>query len=507
MSEARVPEQPGHRLHPSSLAFELLVQARHLVPLLIGTLLASGSDRYSRYFLFALLALIPLLALHALIQVLTTRYWISDREIVLREGLLFKRVRHIPFERIQNVLLQQSLLHRPFGVFTVRLETGSGGADADLRVLGAEAARRIEAATRGHGDVPVDAAASQDRPALLQLGTGEVLLAGLVLDRGFLIVAAALVGVFQLDLPMLDLEAMARQLVTTLLRWAGGLNAWSLGLLLLGFLLLTKLLTLLLSVLQALLLWHGFRLEQDGPRLLAQSGLLNRARASATPARVQILSIHDGIWLRLLRRRAVAASVSGANAGTDSERGLDWLAPIVPEQHTEALLQATWPGLDLRQLQWQPLHPATHARLARRSLLLHLLLGVAVSLWSLKLLPLVIVLAAFGQIRAWAWTRLGGYAFDGKHLAWRSGISQRTTWIVPIAAVSGCTQLSSPFDRRHRSADLLLDTQAPQRTQTLRLRYLPVEQARELARRLRHGITDTTGLPAIQSTQAGTPAA
>lgn len=494
MSEARggLPAQAGQRLHPVSFLFELLNQLRQLLLVLIGGAWAGSQDRYEWLFTYALLIGGGLLLVHTLVRVLTTRYWVLAEELVVREGVIFRRVRHIPYLRVQNVRLLQNPLHRLTGMTTLRLETGSGtGADADLRVLPLAEARRIETAVRTQRNEVV-AAVDPDvsAPPLLRLPLREVLLAGVVLDRGFLIIAAGLVGLFQFDVPLFDPQEWLAWAVRGAMALAGGLNLVSLALLVLGMMLLVKLLTLILSMLQALLLWQGFVLEQEGSRLRTESGLFTRIRASATLVRVQIVSIYDGLWFRWLDRRAVSVSVSGASVALNAERGLDWLAPIARPAVVPALVQVALPGLALATVQWQPVAASTRRRLARRNALWCLVLGMGVGWLKPGLLPMVGVLAIWGQLHAALWARYAGWALHEGHLLWRSGVGQRLTWAIPVARMAGLRLSQSPFDRRHATASLTLDTQAPQRAHRLRLSYLHLQDAATLARQLRPAMLD-----------------
>ena len=49
---------------------------------------------------------------------------------------MFRRVRHIPYSRIQNIDAVQNVLHRVLGVAEVNIETGGGdAAEAKMSVL------------------------------------------------------------------------------------------------------------------------------------------------------------------------------------------------------------------------------------------------------------------------------------------------------------------------------------------------------------------------------------
>lgn len=485
MSHEGTPAGPAMRLHWSSPLFELLNIVKQMIALLVGALFAGSHDEYGVYVMQWLVVAAVAVTLWSLLRCWTTRLWLEPGEIVLKQGLLFRSVRHIPFERVQNLMLKQGLLHRLFGVGALRIESGgAASADADLRVLSLVRARELERTVRGRGPGGSAIQATHVDPVLLRLSLAEVLRAGMVMDRGFAIVAAGLFGLTQLDLPGFDIGQILKWLWQTA---AGifGFSAWSLLLLVLVGLLLVKLLTVLLSLSQALLLWYGFVLDRDGPRLRVESGLLSRTRSAATPERIQTLSLYDGLWLRLLRRRAIGLQVVGVGTELNAERPLQWLAPIVAEHAVPQLVREVYPGLRLERLLWQSLHASTHRRLALKSALVWLLLnGLALIVLPL-VLPLTLLGALGGQLHSWAWTRYSAFALDDEFLAWRSGVSDRLTWVLPLRHIGAVQKRVSPFDRRHGTASLVFDTQASQHHHRLVMSFLPEALADDLVSRVR----------------------
>ena len=56
-------------------------------------------------------------------------YTVGETDIRVESGLLSRAARSVPFERIQDVSLEQSLIPRLLGLVEVRFETGAGGKD------------------------------------------------------------------------------------------------------------------------------------------------------------------------------------------------------------------------------------------------------------------------------------------------------------------------------------------------------------------------------------------
>ena len=123
-------------------------------------------------------ALAGALVVAAVLQYFFYRFRVEADGLVIRSGVLQKSLRHIPFHRVHNVALHQSLLHRLAGVAEVRLESAGGmKPEAEMRVLSLADAHALEELVRahGHGAAPAatgeTAAAAPESRELLALDT------------------------------------------------------------------------------------------------------------------------------------------------------------------------------------------------------------------------------------------------------------------------------------------------------------------------------------------------
>ena len=98
------------RLHPFSIVFAFLAQLRAFV--LPGILVLIGaSTRGSDWQPWMMVLVVPT-AIVATLRYLSFRYRYDPHEMVIRSGLVFRKERHIPYARIQNVDAVQNVLHR-----------------------------------------------------------------------------------------------------------------------------------------------------------------------------------------------------------------------------------------------------------------------------------------------------------------------------------------------------------------------------------------------------------
>src|SRR6478672_13899802 len=137
-----------HRLHPLSWLFVLVAQLKQFILPLLVLLFAGRGDRNDWWGLIAVGALVAA----SLAEYFTYRYLLRSDGIRIRSGWLHRSLREIPFARIHNVNVHQSLLHRLFGVAEVRLEAAGGvKPEAQMRVLRLDQAVALEALVRQRG--------------------------------------------------------------------------------------------------------------------------------------------------------------------------------------------------------------------------------------------------------------------------------------------------------------------------------------------------------------------
>ncbi|HAU22326.1 MAG TPA: hypothetical protein DCS24_06980, partial [Erythrobacter sp.] len=65
----------------------------------------------------------------AYLQWLRFNYVTGENDIRVESGVISRAARSVPYERIQDVSLEQKLVPRLFGLVEVRFETGAGGKD------------------------------------------------------------------------------------------------------------------------------------------------------------------------------------------------------------------------------------------------------------------------------------------------------------------------------------------------------------------------------------------
>jgi putative membrane protein len=462
-----------HRLHWSSFFFGLGPVARTALPLLLLLILARDLGWQK----WLLVGLVPS-AIAALVRLFTQTYRLEDGALVLKEGVLSRRLREIPYTRIQHVELTQGPLQRWLGVAVVAIQSGGNAeeAEASLRVLSLAAAENL----RGR----IDAARATpegiegDRTSLVvKLAPRDLMLAGLAEGRGFIVVGGALGLLWQgadlLGYPVPFGDSFGREEIRRGVKFATSALP-SIGKLVLGAVAVIALFRLL-SIAWAAVKLYGFTLVRDGEILRSRYGLVTSYAATIPRHRVQMLTIIETPIQRLTRRAAVMVQTAARFEAEKGRVGAQWVAPVIERRRLAALVNEVLPGIDPNTLPWRALHADAWRREWRGGLIVTglMTLGLVwpVGWWALGTLVVGVVwswYSARGSARRYA------YAITDDAIAFRSGWINHRLSIARMARVQSVKLDESFLDRRWGMASVGVDTAGSSgATHRVRVPYLP----------------------------------
>ncbi|WP_436837378.1 PH domain-containing protein [Micromonospora matsumotoense] len=408
--------EPRQRLHPLS---PILQGAKSLFVVIAG-LSWSTLSRVGFGWFAVLVAVLALGAtVLAVVSWYNTGYHIVGRELRVYEGLLWRRTRAIPLERLQAVEVVRPLLAQLTGLAELRLEVVGGGkteaplaylsvADAALlrqRLLtvaaGTPARETADAVPPPAGDPAVDAAVPVDREPvgrpLHAVSNTDLLVSQLLTPQAFLLpVGVAFVVAQFLSEGSWSFIAVA----STLTAMAG---------------------VLLQPVRRVLDDW-SFRLARESDRLRIHNGLLETRVQTVPLERVQTVGVTWPLLWRMkgwLRLRLEVAGYSGGEA--DDRNRPDRLLPVGDLAVGAMIVDEVLPGVHLAALPLTP--PPQRARWLR---------------------PLS--------------ARALGAGLHERVFAVRSGLLTRQLALVPYARIQSVRVVQGPAQRRLRLATVHVDT-------------------------------------------------
>lgn len=410
-----------------------------------------------------------------------TTYVVGAEDIRLESGVIRRAARSVPYERIQDVSLEQPPLARIFGLAQVRFETGAGGADeialSYLSLAEGEALRELVRERKE--DEPAVAAAPEAR---VEEPAGQVLFA---MSPQRLVTF----GLFEFSLAAVAVVAGAGQQFEFLLPfdlwdwddWRGSLDgplakAAALGPAAQALGALAAVLALLgigfaTGLARTINRDWGFVLERTAKGFRRRRGLLTKTDVVMPAHRVQAVALRT----RWLRRRFGWHGLKFVSLAQDDKTGSHVVAPFALLEEIAPIARAAGFPLPGGDILWQ--RPARRAFIDRAAIgaLVPLVaaIGLALSpLPALALLPLAAIpIVVLRQALLWPRSR---YAIDARQIYSRRG------WLAPRIDVASRVKLQSveitqgPLARRGGYATLHLGLAGG----TLSFEALPVAEAR-----------------------------
>jgi putative membrane protein len=491
---ATATAQIERRLHPMSWLFVLIQQLRQFIVPIVVLFLFGRGDRND---LWGLVTICVLGAI-SLWQYYTYRYSIGEDSLQIRSGLLEHSLRQIPFARIHNVGLHQTLLHRIFGVAEVRLESAGGiKPEADMRVLKLEDALALEALVRRKAGEPTAAGAPAQKAAtdeiLHTLSYPEIVRAGLISNRGMLAIGGAFAALAQFSPELIEkvLRGVAYGMFGVVESYGRGHEAIAVVVMIVGFVVLIR----LFSVVIALLQYSGFRLEEHGRRLTLERGLFTRMRTSTPRRRIQSWALREGMLHRLFHRRTDFQRAAVLDNGSHGQpRSLREIAPVALPERCDELIRKLAPRIRWPIVEWRPLHRWTAWRLfVPRLLITSAVAWLGWYKFGALGASLVALWLPWAAYMSWQDARHAGYAIDDTLIAIRSGWWNRKWRFAELDKLQAIRIGQSPIERMLGMASLLLDTAGGNdMTDPLRLRFLPAADAHALHAHLGREIARST---------------
>lgn len=255
-----------------------------------------------------------------------TWYRIEGRELHLESGVLFRRSRRVPLERVQAIDIVRPLVGRALGLAELRLEVvGQGATEAPLAYLSEPDAQRLRArllALAGGVD-EIAAAPTPAETVLARVPTGDLLLSVVLLGEVVLglpvllvvalVVLVADVGVFLATLPVL------------------GSVAYAVG----------------RTSVRRLLVEYGFTVSDSPGGVLLRHGLLETRSQTIPPGRVQALRIVQPLLWRHRDWVRVEVDVAGYGGGEEEKLATQALLPVAPRLVGERLVHRLLADTDI----------------------------------------------------------------------------------------------------------------------------------------------------------------
>ncbi len=434
-------------------------------------------------------------------------YTIGEQDIRVESGVLSRSARSVPYERIQDVSLEQKLLPRLLGLVSVKFETGAaGGEDLALTYLAEAEGERLRELVRDRRDdaeAPADAegarlsdassARQDDATPLFAMGPGRLLTFGLF--EFSLAVFAVLGGLLQYADTFLDVEIWDFDLWRDFAQEQGGwlleLSAYTQIASAIAGLIAVFVIGSITGIARTFAREWGFLLERTARGFRRRRGLFTRTDVVMPIHRVQGLTLGTG----LLRYRFGWHSLNFVSLAQDSGASSHVVAPFAKLAEVDPIVSAAGFHLPAKDADW---HRAT---IAYRNVSIALdmaffaggalIVGVGTRLFAPEWTPLavgiVLAMAALNAVAGVISWRFKRHALDASQIVAVAGVLAPATQIATRVKLHSVEISQGPLARHFGFATLHLGLAGGE----FSVPGIPLDHAREVRAKVLETIAAT----------------
>lgn len=462
-----IPEGAGQRTSVMGMAVGAVDGVRQMVLPIIALMI--GTRNFGLAFGVGVGIAIAVLAITVLAQWLRwtrLQYFIGDTDIRVESGLLSLAKRSVPFERIQDVSLEQKLIPRLFGLVEVKFETGAGGKDelklayvtdeegARLRELVRE--RQDDAAPHVAPDISTTSAHAsvEEERDLFSMPPKRVFTFGLF--EFSLVVFAALAGLAQQFDSLIQFDVYDGKLWRGLLglgeaqletigraeQFLGAL-AGLIGVIIIG---------IATGVLRTVLREWNFRLTRTAKGIRRRRGLLTKTDVLMPVHRVQAAWLGTG----LIRRSFGWHSLNFVSLAQDRGSANHAVAPFARRAEIDPIASEADIDLSMIDLRW--LRPAVRYWIDRVLIAFGfaavVAAGAAIAGWPMIGLAIAGGIAVLAVLANWLGWMRHRFARDEVQIYVRQGLLAPQYLIAPQMKLQSVEIAQGPFGRWGGYCDL-----------------------------------------------------
>lgn len=406
-------------------------------------------------------------------------YHLEEDQLVIQKGVFNQSRVKLPFERIQNINIEQNVLHRLLNVVSLRIDSaGSTGSEVAIEALDREKAESIrqyvlaqkreaegEAFTEGES-----AEVQLPQSLVLKLDMGDLIRVGIT--QNHLRTAGIIVGtIFGFVFTLAD--ALGGDFWDELVEEGQSLNPGvgmfaSLAVVLIFV-------AFVITLLRTIARHYNLRFYEDRDGFTLKAGLFNQRETALRKEKIQVVRWKDnplrralGIFVLQIRQ-----ATSGGSSRSDQV--------TIPGCHIEQVndvVFSSFPGIDHVNYRQHGIDSAYLWWYFRYLGIIPLLVFAGLGIGHEEprfIIPAVLIpVVAFFYLRAYY--RRYRLKVDAEYLRTDSGVIGRTYHLMPMYKVQSVEVRQSIYQRRKKLADVILYTAGGSE----RIPFLPIAKARAL---------------------------
>ncbi|WP_423408774.1 PH domain-containing protein [Heyndrickxia sp. MSNUG] len=327
------------RLHPVAAVVNALRQLKELIiPFLLFVVFGSSGTKWDHFYFYGSIAAVILVFVYGVLTWYRFTYRIEQGELRIEYGLIVRKKRYIPFERIQSLDLSEGILQRMFGLVKVKVETaGSGGmglqdGEAVLTAITKQDAEEIHnylvSIKRTDRLVHDEQEQEASENVLYKISIKELLMLASTSGGVGVVISAVMAFVFQFEefIPYEQIFDGVESFVqsgfvfVSFVVFAGFLLAW------------------IIALFGTMLKYANFTVRKVDNDLVITRGLLEKRQFTIPLNRIQAVRISENLIRQPLGYAAAYIESAGGSA-LDHESSKVIILPIVKKSRTPDLLE------------------------------------------------------------------------------------------------------------------------------------------------------------------------
>jgi putative membrane protein len=452
--------------------------ATNLLYIAPGILLGYQHIAANPHIWFPILASVLLLiALATFLSFYYFKYRLADDHIEIRSGVFSKTRLNLPFERIQNVKLEQPIYYRPFGYTCLQLDTaGSAKQEAKVVALKIELAEHLKkiilvTQNKSRSNETTEILNNQEcnkssvntqglnanETLLNQRNLTDLIIHGLTNNRIWILLGGMAPFIEEISAKVISFFATLGIDIEKLFIIADK-PWWQIGLYALSLTFIAMLAISLLSIAGSIISFYHYTLTKNGDRYIRRSGLLTKHEVTMRLSRLQMI-IRQQDWLdMLLKRINLTFAQTQTNDFQASAQQNKIMVPSIKPHECQQLIDDVYSDNQLMNITFQPISKRFLIRHIIYFLLPATLILISLSVLLDKIVNVYFILPVFFILCLMIFCRWlrWGFAADDQYIYIRKGLFGINYYCFAKYKIQQTQFKQSWFLRRHKLANISL---------------------------------------------------
>jgi putative membrane protein len=325
------------RIHPVGVILSFLKIIKSYIFPAILFFFFGNNDGFELYFIIGAVCLFVIIVITSFFDWWKFTYWLEDGELRIEHGVIVKKKRYIPIERIQTINISAGIIQQIFRLVKVQIETAGGGMEAEavLTAIKKQEADRIQKAIARYKQDLSKSSEDQNEEKhqipTYKMNPKDLFVAASTSSGIGVILSAIVAFLSQFDefIPYDDIinkfEFLSNASFTlyAALVFIAFFISW------------------ILSIIGVLLKYAYFTVIKDGEEIKVSRGIFEKHQMSIPISRIQAIRIVQNPLRQLLGYTTVYIESAGGSAGDDGSSTI--LFPVVPKKEVTPLLSQYLP--------------------------------------------------------------------------------------------------------------------------------------------------------------------